>query len=240
MSSPRFFVDQRLAVGMTIDLPAPVVHHAARVLRLPAGTVITLFNGTGGEYGARLALHGRSGYAVIESFEPVERESPLQVTLIQALVAADKLDWIVEKAVELGVGRVLLARCARDVVRLQGARLQRRLDHLREVIVSACCQCGRNRLPTIEAAESLQQALAAAPRPGFLLVPDSSVATLHVGDARTASIAVGPEGGFSDDERRLAQALGFVEAQLGPRTLRTETAGLAALATLQVGHGHGA
>lgn len=232
MSLPRFFVDHALDAGATIELPERIVHHAARVLRLNDGAAVILFNGRGGEYRAHLRFGGRSGIATIDRFDAVEREAPLPVTLIQAFVAADKLDWIVEKSVELGVARVVLARCERDVVRLQGERLQRRLDHLRDVAIAACCQCGRNRVPAIEASAALQAALTAAPRPGFLLVPDASAAALDPGEANAVSIAVGPEGGFTEEEHRIAQALGFTPAQLGPRTLRTETAGLAALATL--------
>ena len=126
VSPPRFFVDAPLAVGESIRLPADVAHHAARVLRLRDGAPIVLFDGRGGEYPAALRVRGAAALAQVEAFDPTERESPLRLTLVQALVAADKLDWIVEKAVELGVERILVAPMERCVVRLEAARAARR------------------------------------------------------------------------------------------------------------------
>ncbi|MEO8186859.1 MAG: 16S rRNA (uracil(1498)-N(3))-methyltransferase [Burkholderiaceae bacterium] len=236
MRAARFFVDEPLAINTRIVLPEGVAHHALRVMRLREGDPIVLFNGTSGEFAARLSVTGSHAYASIDTFVAIERESPLRMTLVQSWVAADKLEWTIEKAVELGVYSILLAPAQRCVVRLTGDRLGKRIEHLRELIVAACAQCGRNRLPHIEASPTLAASLRAGlsgNMRGVLLHPnaDTSLAKTPVADG--VAIAVGPEGGFDDDEVTLAHQLGYAAYRLGPRVLRTETAGLAALAALQ-------
>lgn len=233
----RFFVDGALAEGVEAQLAAEVTHHAVRVLRLRDGDDITVFNGTGGEFLASLHVQGARAWAIPERFDPIERESPLALTLIQSWVATDKLEWIVEKAVELGVRRISLVPCARSVVHLDPPRLERRLARLHEIVVSACCQCGRNRLPFIAAPPSLerglQEAVADGAR-GIVLDPRSGDPLVAAANAVNAvALAIGPEGGFDDNERVLAARVGFHAATLGPRILRTETAGIAGLAVLQ-------
>jgi 16S rRNA (uracil1498-N3)-methyltransferase len=236
-SAPRFHVDGKLAVGTRVELPAAVAHHALRVLRLRAGDALTLFDGRGGEYAAQL---DEGGQALIEGFDAVERESPLALTLIQALIANDKLDWVIEKAVELGAARILIAPTERSVIRLAGDRLARRQAHWREIVVAACCQCGRNRLPEIAFASSWRDVLASADAgQRFVLAPDADDALASAAGAATA-IAIGPEGGLTATELKLAVQHGFRAVHWGPRVLRTETAGLAALAALQTLHGDGA
>lgn len=226
--NPRFYIDAGLAAGQTLALPEPVVHHARRVLRLREGEAVTLFNGRGGEYAATLRP---GGLACIDNFDPIEREAPLAATLVQAWVAVDKLDWIVEKATELGAARIVLAPTERSLVRLTGERLLRRLVHLRAVAQAACCQCGRNRLPLLDAAASWAAALSHPTAPVRLLLDPQGVPVRSLTMRTTAlAVAVGPEGGLTDSERLLAQRLNWQPAQLGPRVLRTETAGLAALA----------
>jgi 16S rRNA (uracil1498-N3)-methyltransferase len=235
MSVPRFFVDAPLAAGETITLPEAVAHHALRVLRLPAEAPIVLFNGRGGEYPATLRAGRRAAQAVIEGFRAVERESPLPLTLVQSLIGADRLDWIVEKAVELGVARLLIAQTRRAVVRLDAQRRARRLAHWREIVRAACCQCGRNRLPAVDYCDSFDAALAALDADGsrLLLLPAAGAPMPAAVPGRRVALAVGPEGGYTDEEIEQARRAGFVEAKLGPRTLRADTAGLAALACLQ-------
>jgi 16S rRNA (uracil1498-N3)-methyltransferase len=232
--APRFFVDATLAAGGVLPLPESVAHHAVRVLRLEDGAPIRLFNGRGGEYGARLAIAKSGARALIESFDAVERESPLAITLIQSMASADKLDWVIEKATELGAARIALVATARSVARATGERLQRKLEHWRDVAIAACNQCGRNRVPHIEAAASLAEALAP--------VRDAQLKLVLAVDASErwpmaitgpVAIVVGPEGGFTDEELALAHTHAFHAVRLGPRTLRTETAGLAAIAALQ-------
>lgn len=242
--APRFFVDADLRVDTTIDVPEHAAHHAQHALRLRDGDPVVLFNGRGGEYAARLRA-GRAARAEVVAFDPVERESPLAVTLLQALASSDRTDRIVEKSVELGVAAIVLAPSARSVLRLDGGseRTLRKLAHWREIALAACCQCGRNRVPAIDLATSFDAALFTAQRFGrrFVLSPGAGHELVHAVGAAAAlaepdpgiALAVGPEGGFTDAEVAAAVARGFLPAGLGPRILRTETAGPAALAALQ-------
>jgi 16S rRNA (uracil1498-N3)-methyltransferase len=235
VAEPRFFIETDLAAGASVDLPTNVAHHAAHVLRLRDGDAVVLFNGRGGEFHGRFAARGRQVELV--RHDPVERESSAAVTLVQAWIATDKLEWVVEKAVELGVARIALAATRRSVVRLDAARLARRIDRLRDIAIAACCQCGRNRVPPIAAFGDLGSALAeaGAAATGLALQPDAPRSLVEIAAAAPGpiAIAVGPEGGFDAEEFALVQRAGFQLARLGPRVLRTETAGLAALAALQ-------
>ncbi len=237
MPLARFFVDMALAEGDETPLPPEVAHHAVRVLRLREGDPIIVFNGTGGEFASHLSVQGARAWANLERFDPIERESPLTVTLVQAWVATDKLEWIAEKAVELGATAITLVPTARSVVHLDGPRMERRLARLREIVVAACCQSGRNRLPAITAAASLERGLhdaVAQGARGIVLDPRADEPLLAVANAVAAiALAVGPEGGFDDNEQGHAARAGYRPARLGPRILRTETAGLAALVVLQ-------
>jgi 16S rRNA (uracil1498-N3)-methyltransferase len=232
----RFFIDAPLAAGIEIEMPRPVAHHAVRVLRLRDGAPIVLFNGTGGEFAARLGVDGALARAYVISHDPVERESPLAVTLVQSWIASEKLDWVVEKSVELGVNAIVLAPAQRSVVRLAGDRLQKRIEHLREVAIAACCQCGRNRIARVTASPDLPSALVSAldnGARGIMLDPAASDTLASAADNPSYVLAVGPEGGFDEAEMAGAARLGYRAFRLGPRTLRTETAALAALAALQ-------
>lgn len=237
MPQARFFVDAALAEGDETPLPPEVAHHAVRVLRLREGDPVTVFNGRGGEFSAHLSVQGARAWAHLERFDPVERESPLAVTLLQAWVATDKLEWIAEKAVELGVTDITLAPTARSVVHLDGPRMERRLARLREIVIAACCQSGRNRTPAVTAATSLERGLrdaVAQGARGIVLDPRAPEPLLAAANAVAAvALAIGPEGGFDDNEQALAARAGYRPARLGPRILRTETAGLAALVVLQ-------
>lgn len=235
MAEPRFFIETDLAADAVADLPANVAHHATHVLRLRDGDPVVLFNGRGGEFTGRLAARGKQ--VELTGHATVERESPIAITLAQAWIATDKLEWVVEKATELGVARIVLAATRRSVVRLDPARLARRVERLREIAIAACCQCGRNRVPPITAFGDLASALAeaGAGATGIALQPDAPRSLVDIAAATPGpiAIAVGPEGGFDTDEFAVLQRAGFQRARLGPRVLRTETAGLAALATLQ-------
>jgi 16S rRNA (uracil1498-N3)-methyltransferase len=236
-NAPRFFVEAALAAGDVVDLPAAVAHHAVRVLRLKAGDEVTVFNGRGGEFRGSLQVTGAQALVGIERHVATERESPLPITLIQSWIAADKLDWVIEKAVELGVAGVVITPSARSVVRLDAERRERRLRRLNEIAIAACCQSGRNVIPKIDGAPALREALQLG-RPaagvGLLLDPSAPVSIVGAADSAAAiALAVGPEGGFDDTERKLAESFGYHAASIGPRILRTETAGLAALAVLQ-------
>ncbi|MEQ4616674.1 MAG: 16S rRNA (uracil(1498)-N(3))-methyltransferase [Corticimicrobacter sp.] len=166
MSAPRFHCTTALSAHQTLDLPDEVAHHAIRVLRLPEGTTITLFDGHGGEYPARLIIDGKRGRAEIGAHDRREAELPGHLTLAQGLPAGDKMDWIIEKAVELGVQRISPIAAQRSVLKLQGDRLDKRLRHWRQIAVAACEQCGRNRIPEIDAPVTLTQWLTDSARQG--------------------------------------------------------------------------
>ena len=237
MPAPRFFVEQALSVDRRIRLPATVAHHAHTVLRLREGDPIVLFNGLGGEYRARLVRTPGAGtsslHADLLGFDPVEREARLAITLIQALTTSDKIDWVIEKAVEVGVQRVIVAGAARSTVRLEPARRERRLQQWRELVIAACCQCGRNRPMPVLSMKTLAEALAETREAAFKWILDPAAA--HglppvPGEPRHTVVAVGPEGGFEPAEIQLAAQAGFEPVSLGARILRTETAGLAVAA----------
>ncbi len=168
----------------------------------------------------------------------VDREARVHITLVQAMCAQEKIDWLVEKCVEMGVARLILAPSARSVVRLQGDRRQRRAERWREIAVAACSQCGRNRLPVLEVAQDLASALrdAQCAERRWLLDPNAAGGMQAAGEDTVACV-VGPEGGFTEAETSLALSLGYQRARLGPRVLRTETAGLAAISALLALHG---
>ena len=243
MRAPRFFVDAPLAVGATFELPANAAHHALRVLRLQRGDGLVLFNGRGGEFTARQLPGPGARQSTVEvlGFEAIEREPALRITLVQSLIAQDRLEWVIEKAVELGVARLIMAPAARSVVRLETGRLERRVARWSEIIVNACCQCGRNRVPGIEAASSMAEAFAAvsappsagSPSPSLLILDPRAGLPLAPGPHGGAvACAVGPEGGFTDEELQAARAARFTPVTLGPRVLRSETAGLVVSAAL--------
>ncbi len=217
-----------------VSLPTSVAHHVDRVLRLSEGDPITLFDGRGSEFSARLVRRGAALAATIGAETRPLRESPLKVTLLQCLVASDKMDWVVQKAVELGVARVQPVASRRAVVKLSAERAQRRIDHWQQIAVSACEQCGRNVVPEVRPVLPFGQALTVADGRRLLLHPEGGqpIASL-VGDASSPiSLLIGPEGGFDGEELVTAAACGFAAATLGPRVLRTETAGMAALSAL--------
>ncbi len=241
MSNPRFFSPQPLSVGARVDLSESAARHAARVLRLKEGDCLTVFDGSGGECAARIARVGRDTVAVdVMQWSDVERESPIDITLVQALQSGEKMDLTVQKAVELGVRRIVPVTSQRSVVRLEGDRAQRRVAHWRAVAASACEQCGRNRVPEVSGLEGLRQWLARPASGGTairLLLDPRSTKTLDSlcrppSDARI-ELLIGSEGGLSPDETELALRAGFTGVRLGPRVLRTETAGLVALAVIQ-------
>ncbi len=234
--SPRFFVEAPLAVGTTTELPAAVAHHAVRVLRLAAGDAITLFDGSGGEFAATIASLERDRVAVaIASFDAVEREATRAVALVQAVIAADSMDWAVRKAIELGAAGIVPVIAARSNLPRNGERVEKRLAHWRQIAIAACEQCGRNRIPPIDApvpfAQWVEREVNGERR--AVLAPDASRSLASVArESGVDAVVVGPEGGFTDAELALADRHGTVRVHLGPRILRAETAAAAALATI--------
>lgn len=241
MTCPRFHCPRPLAVGTRVDLPERVAHHASKVLRLRRGDAVTLFNGAGGEYTARIDAVEQARVSVdVHDWSARERESPLRLTLVQALQAGEKMDLTVQKAVELGVDRIVPVHSRRSVVRLEGERALRRVEHWRGVVAAACEQCGRNRLPEVVMPQSFDSWLARKPEAGsvrLMLAPDARQVLAKLPEpppGNSVELLIGSEGGFASEEVDLAVASGFLEVCLGPRVLRTETAALAALAAIQV------
>jgi len=218
-----------------MPLPAAVAHHAERVLRLAVGDPVTLFDGQGGECAASILAFGREALARLGPRLAIECESPLQITLVQALASGDKMDWIVQKAVELGVAAVQPVAAERSVLKLAGERADKRVAHWQQVAVAACEQSGRNRVPVVGEILPLAKYLA-RPFDGtrLILAPGADGALARKArPGRPVAILIGPEGGWSPAELDLAARAGCAPLALGPRVLRTETAGLAALAAMQ-------
>ncbi|GAB4174657.1 MAG: 16S rRNA (uracil(1498)-N(3))-methyltransferase [Rhodocyclaceae bacterium] len=234
---PRFFCPQPLAAGGLCVLPEAAAHHAGRVLRLAPGDAVCVFDGRGGEYAGRIDGGGRELRCRILAHDPIEREAPVAITLVQALPSGERMDWLVQKAVELGVAAIVPVLAERCVVRLSGERAARRRAHWRQIAVSACEQCGRNRIPEVAPVVALGDFLAESGKPGdlrLLLDPQAgrSLRTLPATAPMGVVLLAGPEGGFVEAERRAAAECGFRALTLGPRVLRAETAGLAATAAL--------
>jgi 16S rRNA (uracil1498-N3)-methyltransferase len=232
---PRFYVDTPLRAGSVCTLSEDAAHHAIHVLRLREGDEVTLFNGRGGEFAARIASIQRLRIAIdLLQHRPVERESPLRVALVQGVSAGEKMDSTVRKAVELGVAEVQPVLAARSVARPKGERAEGRRAHWQKVVIAACEQCGRNRIPEVHPLIPVSEYQAhSAATTRILLSPSAELPfskTPLKGDHFI--LAAGPEAGFTAEEEAVLVAAGFVPASLGPRVLRTETAAVAALAAL--------
>jgi 16S rRNA (uracil1498-N3)-methyltransferase len=238
MRLTRIHVPGPLVPGEEIILPAQAGEHLTRVLRLESGAAFTLFNGAGGEYSATIAGAGKKVTARVGDHLAVERESPLQVTLLQGVARGERMDLIVQKATELGVTRIVPVLAERSVVKLDAKQRLRKREHWQAIAISACEQCGRNRVPEVAEPGALGDSVAALPAEGLhcLLAAGGEISLAAVAvrePARAIVLLIGPEGGLADNERGYAQANGFLACRLGPRVMRTETAGLAALALLQ-------
>jgi 16S rRNA (uracil1498-N3)-methyltransferase len=235
-----------LIPGSWVELPPETASHLARVLRARSGDELILFNGDGREFNGSIeTVRGSRVSASVGDGRPVDRESPLTITLVQCVPRGDRMDFIVQKATELGVARIVPVLSQRSVVRLDKSQAESKAVHWRAVAVSACEQCGRNRLPTIEAAQPLLNYLgesSAGAGLRLVLEPESApqMGTLAPGpggatDAAMtgAEIAIGPEGGFASEELEAFRVAGFTQVGLGPRVLRAETAAIAAVVWLQ-------
>jgi 16S rRNA (uracil1498-N3)-methyltransferase len=232
----RLYCPLRLATGAVVDLPEAAAHHAARVLRLRDDDEITLFNGDGGEFAARIARVDAGAVAVnVGQFRDIDRDSPLLVTLIQGLATGDRMDYTIQKAVELGVAAVQPVTTARSVARLDAPRAEKRILHWRQIAISACEQCGRNRIPEVLPLQDIEHWLLAPTSASLrlLLAPEGQRALAQmIRPSGSIEFLVGPEGGLAPEETAAALRAGFTAVRLGPRILRTETAALAALAAL--------
>lgn len=242
MRLTRVYIDTPLSTGSEIALPESAAAHLSRVLRLGVGDACVLFNGDGHDYLARIVAIGKRELRVaIDEASAVLRESPLHISLLQGIARGEKMDLILQKATELGVAQLRPLWSQRSEVKLDDARAEKRLAHWRSVVASACEQSGRAYVPAVAAPASLAATLAALPDGGLrvILDPDGELAfsTLAVDSSAPILLAIGPEGGWSPSDREQLRAAGFQGLRLGPRILRTETAGLAAIAALQARFG---
>jgi 16S rRNA (uracil1498-N3)-methyltransferase len=235
MRTPRIFHPEPLTANSRITLDSSAARHVGRVLRLTPGAPLILFDGRGGCYPATLVEAGkREVSAELGEHLEEECESPLSVTLAQGVSKGERMDFTIQKAVELGVQRIVPLSTERSVVHLKGERLEKKQAHWRGVIISACEQCGRNILPELLPMQSLSTWLATGEHGMGLLLDHRATGTVStLKETNEVCLLIGPEGGLSEQERQSAYAAGFQGMRLGPRVLRTETAALTALAALQ-------
>lgn len=237
---PRVFIDAPLAVDDSVELDDAKRHHLGTVLRLAENAPVTLFNGDGHEYAARVAHASRKAMTLaVENRAAPHRESPLDLTLVQAIARGDRMDFALAKAVELGVTRIAPVFCARGKVKLDGARLAKKQAHWQQVVESAAEQSGRLICPAVAPATALTDYLDAdegaddAERLRLLLAPTAAHGLAGCGAHARVTLLIGPESGLADAEIDAAAARAWQPITLGPRVLRTETAGMAALAAIQ-------
>lgn len=238
MRIPRIFTELHLASGAELSLDERAARHLASALRMTVGQEITLFNGEGGEYAAELLAVGKKGVSVkVTAHRNVERESPLHLHLAIGVSRGERMDWIVQKATELGVSEITPLFTERTEVKLSGDRLDKKQQHWQQIAISACEQSQRNRVPTLHTPTHIDQWLSAGGDTAAELK-----LVLHHRTAKKLSehapqthicLLVGPEGGLSDYEIDQAMAGQFQPLALGPRVMRTETAPLAAISILQ-------
>lgn len=237
MGFSRFYCPGELGANQEVELPEQAAHHASRVLRLKAGEQVTLFNGAGGEYPASIVSIGKHGVAVhTGAWVNYECESPLDITLVQAISSGDKMDFTLQKAVELGVKFIQPVISSRSVVRLEGERAEKRVQHWQNVVNSACEQSGRNRVPEVGQILSLNQWFGQSHEAAVKLTLSPHAARRFrelPTPAGNVLFLVGPEGGLTDTEEGAAAVCGFTSVKLGERILRTETAALAAISAMQ-------
>jgi 16S rRNA (uracil1498-N3)-methyltransferase len=233
---PRFYVDHLLVSGQSLILPEPIVRHI-QVLRMHEGDSLTLFNGQGGEYSATLNHLGkRDAECLVEKFHDVSRESPVWLGLAQAISSGDRMDFTLQKGVEMGVSMFQPLAAERSVVKLSGDRADKRVARWQEIVLSACEQSGRTLVPVVCPIMTVEQWLQQTPDTDARLLL-SPLGTRRLVDYALAPerawLMAGPEGGYSAREETLALDAGWTPLKLGPRILRTETAALAAVASIQ-------
>jgi 16S rRNA (uracil1498-N3)-methyltransferase len=238
MSIPRFYCPPPLPNGKTFQLPKEAAHHAHRVLRLRVNDVVQIFDGLGHAYDGKIVeINGKR--VLLHELQSCmsDAESPLHIILAQAMCSSEKMDWVVQKAAELGVTEIHPVQASRSVAKLAPARVEKRLAHWQQVAISACEQCGRNLVPRIHAPQDLGAWLAGVRHtPHQKIVLQIEGATpLHKLPVppQTLYLLVGPEGDFNADEIQMAHLAGFLPVRLGRRILRTETAAMAGIAALQ-------
>jgi 16S rRNA (uracil1498-N3)-methyltransferase len=238
MPIARFYCPPPLLDSPRFELPDVAAHHAHRVLRMRSNDAVQVFDGSGNAYDAKIfEINGKR--VVLHELQACmsETESPLRITLAQALSSSEKMDWVVQKATELGVAEIQPVQTQRSTARLTSERAGKRVAHWRSIAISACEQCGRNVLPLVHAPEEISAWLGQVRGIScakYILQPEGSSA-LHKQAPPQGNVIllIGPEGGFSEDESKIAHLAGFIPIRLGKRVLRTETAAMAGITALQ-------
>lgn len=237
MHSPRFFQDEPLTVGKQIGLTSNNFRHAIQVLRLKSGDIITLFNGLGGEFQACLdTISKRSAICTITSFQGSERESPLAIELALALIKPDKMDFAIQKAVELGVYSIQPIISQRTVIHIKNTRLEKKLSHWRSIMINACEQCGRNKIPALSVPISFEQYIINHGNStlfGLSLEGSPLINKAEIPQPESIGLMIGPEGGFTQEEEMMMKQHSVQRVSLGKRVLRAETAALSSLVLIQ-------
>jgi len=236
MKNIRIYQAGTLTEGDAITLDKAASNHLIRVLRLKNNQVFTLFNGEGGEFSCRLEISGKTAITHIDSFVPTHNESPLSIHLFQGISKGERMDFAIQKSVELGVSHITPVFCDRTVVNLKADRLDKKLHHWQSIAISACEQSGRNIVPNINKPCSLIDALQINPNSSQLMLEPSSNSSLRAltPSNNSFSLYIGPEGGFSDKEIAQTKQNSVLGVALGPRILRTETAALSAITAIQL------
>ena len=235
MRVPRIYIDTPLVSGEQKELPADISHYINRVLRLPVSAEVILFNGQGGEYSARiLSVTKHSATLQIETFSDTDTNSPLSTHLGIGISRGERMDWVIQKATELGVTEITPLLNERTEVKLSGDRLTKRIQHWQKIAISACEQSGRTSLPYIHTPTSVNQwAMQCQTEWKWILHPGPAATKSTAHKPSSISILIGSEGGLTDNEIEQAKASGFESVSLGPRVLRTETAPITALSIIQ-------
>lgn len=241
MSLPRFYSDQDLSVDQTITLNKELAHYMQRVLRLPTQSQILLFNGQGGQYTAQIQYEGKTVQAQIQAFDPIERELPWRISIGQGLATGEKMDWICEKAVEMGATALIPIAAKHSTLKLSGERLEKRLSHWQRIAQAASEQCGRNRILHVDKLHSMAQLLQNL-EPSTQLIfcdPDASIDFTEALQQAARNnqdhwlLLIGPEGGWSDEEKKMALDASAIAMRFGARVLRTETAAIALIGAIR-------
>lgn len=237
MRLTRVYAPGPLTAGRRHTIDGEAANHVSRVLRMRTGDALTLFDGRGGEYAARIEEFRVGAVMVtVGDRSAAIRESPLSLTLAQGVSRGERMDWVVQKATELGVTRIIPVLTERTVVRLDERQAERKLLHWQGIVIAACEQSGRDRIPAVDAPLNLTEFLGGADRRAMRVML-SPAASLDIADLTPPEagvvVLIGPEGGLAEAEQRSALAAGFAAVRLGPRVLRTETAAVAALTLIQ-------
>lgn len=243
MSLPRFFFSHDLTVHQSVVLDKELAHYIQRVLRLPDQSQVILFNGQGGQYQALLRYDNKSIQAEIQNFQPTECELPWRITIAQGLATGDKMDWICEKSVEMGATALIPIAAKHSTLKLSGERLSKRLGHWQRIAQAASEQCGRNRVLQVNSLQNIAELVQHKDPDSIWLFCDPD-ATQDFPTALSQAAAlnqthwvllIGPEGGWSEEEKKMALSAGAISMRFGARILRTETAAIALIGAIR-GH----